>query len=300
MASLNVQPYLFFEGRCEEALEFYRRTLGAEVLALMRSKDSPDPEMRMPGKDDKIIHAMFRVGETTMMASDGRAEGSPTFQGFSLSITTPNAAENQKLFAALGDGGQVQMPLMATFFSPSFGMVADRFGVSWMLFVQPEGKAASAKAESLASQLEAKVRDAEATLARLSDADWKKVTTAEKWSVAVTAHHYARSLEAVSGLISGVASGQPMEPFSMAGLDAMNAQHARDFANCTKQETVELLRRGAAVATRTLRGLSDEQLARKGHVIIEAPPMSSEELAIAALIRHADEHFGSIRQTVGH
>ena len=142
MASITVQPYLFFEGRCEEALEFYRRTLGAEVLALMRSKDSPDPEMCIPGAEDKIIHAMVRIGDTTMLASDGRCQGPPQFQGFALSITTPGEAENQRLFAALGDGGQVLMPLMKTFFSPSFGMLADRFGVSWMLYVAPEGKKA--------------------------------------------------------------------------------------------------------------------------------------------------------------
>src|SRR5262249_38315585 len=116
MASLSIQPYLFFEGRCEEALDFYRRALGAEVLALMRSKDSPDPAMIIPGGEDKIMHAMFRVGETTILASDGRCQGTATFQGFSLSITTPGVAENQRLFAALGEGGQVLMPLMSTFF----------------------------------------------------------------------------------------------------------------------------------------------------------------------------------------
>jgi PhnB protein len=139
MASIAVQPYLFFEGRCEEALEFYRRTLGAQVVALMRGKDSPDPEMCIPGAEDKIIHAMVQIGETTLLASDGRCQGAPQFQGFALSITTPNEAENQRLFTALGDGGQVLMPLMKTFFSPSFGMLADRFGVSWMLYVAPEG-----------------------------------------------------------------------------------------------------------------------------------------------------------------
>ncbi len=139
MASIAVQPYLFFEGRCEEALEFYRRTLGAQVVALMRGKDSPDPEMCIPGAEDKIIHAMVRIGDTTLLVSDGRCQGPPQFQGFALSITTPNEAENQRLFTALGDGGQVLMPLMKTFFSPSFGMLADRFGVSWMLYVAPEG-----------------------------------------------------------------------------------------------------------------------------------------------------------------
>jgi PhnB protein len=134
---MQVQPYLFFEGRCEEALEFYRRALGAEVTALMRSKDSPDPAMAIPGAEDKVIHAMFRIGETTLLASDGRCQGPSSFQGFALSLTVPSETEAERLFAALGEGGQVLMPLMKTFFSPSFGMVADRFGVSWMIYVAP-------------------------------------------------------------------------------------------------------------------------------------------------------------------
>ena len=134
-AAMQVQPYLFFEGRCEEALEFYRRALGAEVTALMRSKDSPDPSMAIPGAEDKVIHAMFRIGEATLLASDGRCQGPPSFQGFALSLTVPSETEAEQLFAALVDGGQVRMPLTKTFFSPSFGMVADRFGVSWMIYV---------------------------------------------------------------------------------------------------------------------------------------------------------------------
>ena len=138
---MKVEPYLCLDGRCEEALEFYRRALGAEVTALMRSKDSPDPKMAIPGAEDKVIHAMFRIGETTLLASDGRCQGPPSFQGFALSLTVPSETEAERLFAALGEGGQVLMPLMKTFFSPSFGMLADRFGVSWMLYVAPEGKA---------------------------------------------------------------------------------------------------------------------------------------------------------------
>ncbi len=134
-SAIQVQPYLFFEGRCEEALEFYRRALGAEVMALMRSKDSPDPAMTIPGGEDEVIHAMFRIGETTLLASDGRCQGSPSFQGFALSLTAPGETEAERQFAALGEGGQVLMPLMKTFFSPSFGMIADRFGVSWMIYV---------------------------------------------------------------------------------------------------------------------------------------------------------------------
>jgi PhnB protein len=134
---MQVQPYLFFDGRCEEAIEFYRKTLGAEVTMLMRFKDNPEP---MPGKappGDKVMHSSFRIGDTTVMASDGNCMGKPSFQGFSLSITARDDAEAKRLFAALSDGGQVQMPLAKTFFSPAFGMVADRFGVSWMVIVTP-------------------------------------------------------------------------------------------------------------------------------------------------------------------
>jgi len=132
-----IQPYLFFEGRCQEALEFYRRALGAEVTALMPYKDSPDPAMVQPGAEDKVMHASFRIGETTVLASDGRCGGHPTFQGFALSLTVANEAEAERLFKALVDGGQMTMPLTTTFFSPRFGMTADRFGVSWMVYVVP-------------------------------------------------------------------------------------------------------------------------------------------------------------------
>jgi PhnB protein len=134
---MQVQPYLFFEGRCEEAVEFYRRALGAEVEMLMRFKVSPDPTMVPPNAGDNVMHMSFRIGETTVLASDGRCQGRPSFQGFSLSLTVPHDAEAERLFAALADGGQVQMPLTKTFFSPRFGMVADRFGVSWMIYVAP-------------------------------------------------------------------------------------------------------------------------------------------------------------------
>ena len=135
---MQVQPYLFFDGRCEEAVEFYKKTLGAKVEMLMRFKDSPEPAqpgMVPPGAENKVMHSSFRIGDTMVMASDGRCMGKPSFQGFSLSLTVPNEAEAERLFAALGDGGQVQMPLAKTFFSPRFGMVADRFGVSWMVIV---------------------------------------------------------------------------------------------------------------------------------------------------------------------
>ena len=135
---MQAQPYLFFDGRCEQALEFYRSALGAEVTSLHRFKDSPEPHapgMIPSGAENKVMHASFRVGSTTVLASDGRCTGHPSFQGFSLSITVPNDAEAERLFAALGQGGQVQMPLSKTFFSSRFGMVADRFGVSWMVYV---------------------------------------------------------------------------------------------------------------------------------------------------------------------
>jgi PhnB protein len=133
-----LQPYLFFDGRCDEALEFYRKAIGVEVTALMRFKDSPEPSMACPGvSPDKVMHASFRFGDTTVMASDGRCTGKPSFQGFSLSLSVPTEAEADKLFAALASGGQVQAPLTKTFFSKKFGMVADRFGVGWMVIVMP-------------------------------------------------------------------------------------------------------------------------------------------------------------------
>jgi len=133
-----VQPYLLFDGRCEEAIEFYRSQLGAVVTMLMRFSESPEPHqpgMVAPGSDNKVMHASFSIGETTVMASDGRCLGHPDFKGFSLSLTVKDEAEAERLFSALGEGGQVQMPLARTFFSPRFGMVADRFGVSWMVIV---------------------------------------------------------------------------------------------------------------------------------------------------------------------
>lgn len=136
---MKVQAYLFFEGRCEEAIEFYRRALSAEVEMLMRFDESPEPPgCQMPADAGaKVMHASFRVGETTVMASDGRCSGQPGFQGFSLSLTAADEEEADRLFSALADGGTVQMPLGKTFFSPRFGMVADRFGVSWMIYVEP-------------------------------------------------------------------------------------------------------------------------------------------------------------------
>jgi PhnB protein len=136
---MQVEPYLFFDGRCEEAIEFYRRALGAEVTMLMRWKDCPEQpknkDMIPPGSENKVMHARLKIGQAAVMASDGRCTGKPSFQGFALSISAANAAEADRAFNALGDGGQIQMPMGKTFFSPRFGMVADRFGVSWMVLV---------------------------------------------------------------------------------------------------------------------------------------------------------------------
>lgn len=137
---MQVQPYLFFEGRCEEAIEFYKQALGAEVKDFMRVKDSPEPTQCGGGEQggaEKVLHASFLIGETEVMASDGMCSGKPSFQGISLALSPRDAAEADRMFAALSEGGQVQMPLGPTFFSPRFGMVADRFGVSWMIVVAP-------------------------------------------------------------------------------------------------------------------------------------------------------------------
>jgi PhnB protein len=133
-----IEPYLFFNGRCEEAVEFYRKALGAEVQMMMRFKESPElpkPGMVPPGFDNKIMHASFRVGGTTVMASDGCSADKANFEGFSLALSVANEAEADRVFAALADGGQVRMPLAKTFWSPRFGMVADRFGIGWMVSV---------------------------------------------------------------------------------------------------------------------------------------------------------------------
>jgi len=132
---MQIQPYLFFEGRCEEAAEFYQNALGAQVTALMRFKESPDPDMITPGTENKIMHMTLLIDGTTIMASDGRCQGKPGFEGFALSITPKTDDEAERRFNALADGGQVQMPLAKTFFATSFGMVSDRFGVPWMVVV---------------------------------------------------------------------------------------------------------------------------------------------------------------------
>ncbi len=133
-----VQPYLFMDGRCDEAIEFYRKTLGAEAMMLMRFKDNPEPPPTgiAPGTENNVMHSQLRIGDTIVMLSDGHCGGKPVFQGFSLSLSVPNDQEAERLYTALGQGGQVQMPLTKTFFSSRFGMVADRFGVSWIIMVR--------------------------------------------------------------------------------------------------------------------------------------------------------------------
>ena len=138
-----IQPYLFFNGRCEQALEFYRKALGAEVLFMMRYNESPElpqPGMVPPGFENKIMHTSFRIGQTTIMASDGCSEGKPNFDGFTLALSVPDEAEADRVFAALANGGQVRMPLAKTFWSPRFGMVTDRFGLGWMVSVPGAGQ----------------------------------------------------------------------------------------------------------------------------------------------------------------
>ena len=133
---MNVQAYLTFGGRCEEALEFYKKSLGAEVTALMRWKESPDADMKPPpGFEHKIMNAAFRIGDTELMADDGMAEKSAEFKGMSLAIGVAGDAEAKRVFTALGEGGKVTMPLMKTFWTSSFGMLTDKFGVPWMVNV---------------------------------------------------------------------------------------------------------------------------------------------------------------------
>jgi len=136
---MNVQPYLFFDGKCEEALEFYKSAIGAKVDMMMRFSEAPEkpPEGAMPaGSEKKIMHAAFKVGDTQIMASDGHCAGKPSFQGFGLTLNAANDAEADKLFNAVGKGGQVQQPLTKTFFASRFGMVTDRFGVMWMVIAE--------------------------------------------------------------------------------------------------------------------------------------------------------------------
>jgi PhnB protein len=136
----TVQPYLNFDGRCEEALEFYKSAIGAKVELMMRCKEAPlEPGQKLsPGSEDKILHVAFIVGDSLLMASDGYVKNAPVFKGFSLSITARDAAHAKSMFDALSAGGKVTLPLQATFYSPCFGMLEDKFGVAWMVIVQPK------------------------------------------------------------------------------------------------------------------------------------------------------------------
>lgn len=136
----TIEPYLFFNGRCEEAIEFYRKALGAEVETMMRYKESPEPPppgMVPPGFENKIMHCSFKIGETRVMASDGSSADKPSFEGFYLGLHVSNEAEASRAFNALADGGKIKMPLTKTFWSPLFGMLEDRFGIGWMINLAP-------------------------------------------------------------------------------------------------------------------------------------------------------------------
>ena len=130
---MHVQAYLFFDGRCDEAIDFYKKSVGATVDMLMRFKEAPDQGMVSPETKEKVMHCAFHVGDTQILASDGHCAGKPIFQGSALAITVSSDAEAERIFGALGDGGQVQMPMSETFFASRFGMVADKFGVGWMV-----------------------------------------------------------------------------------------------------------------------------------------------------------------------
>jgi PhnB protein len=135
---METQPYLFFEGRCEEAAAYYHDALGAEISMLMRYKESPEPPppgIVPPGSENKIMHCTLRIGDTTIMASDGLCSGQPSFKGFSLSLNLADETLAERYFDALADGGNVDMPMEKTFWAPRFGMVSDRFGVQWMINV---------------------------------------------------------------------------------------------------------------------------------------------------------------------
>ena len=156
-----------------------------------------------------------------------------------------------------------------------------------------------AKGEAFATKFEAKVQEATALLEKLSDADWNKTTATEKWTVSVAAHHIARSYEPITHIIKTIAAGQALPHFTPQMLDEMNAQHAKEFAGCTKSETIALLKQGAAAAAAVVRDLSDAELAKSGTVFTGMPPMSAEEMVKRALLDHIDEHFGSIRTAIG-
>jgi PhnB protein len=134
---MQIQPYLSFEGRADEAIEFYKKAIGAKVDMLMRFKEAPDQSMVTPESKDKVMHAALHAGDTQLLMSDGRCTGSANFNGIALALSVGTEADAERIFNALADGGKVNMPLAKTFFSPKFGMVADKFGVGWMVMVSP-------------------------------------------------------------------------------------------------------------------------------------------------------------------
>ncbi len=133
---MQIDPYLFFDGRCDEAIDFYGKAVGAKAEMLMRYKDAPDQSMVTKGSENKVMHASLNIGGVRVLASDGHNKGNPKFEGFSLAITADGEPEAERMFNALSDGGEVTMPLGKTFFSPKFGMLKDKFGVQWMVLVQ--------------------------------------------------------------------------------------------------------------------------------------------------------------------
>lgn len=135
---MTVQPYLNFDGRCAEAIEFYRRATGAEVLNLLKYKDGPDQRMVVPANAEKVMHSAIRIGDTVLLASDGHCQGKSEFHGIVLSIIVDTDADAERLFAALGEGGKITQPMMTTFFASRFGMLEDRFGVGWMVLTTPK------------------------------------------------------------------------------------------------------------------------------------------------------------------
>ena len=155
-----------------------------------------------------------------------------------------------------------------------------------------------ARGEALAKKFEAKVNEATGVLEKISDADWKKVTTAEKWPVGVVAHHVAMGHEGIGRLVKMVASGKSAENFTMDMIHDMNAKHAKEFANVTKAETVALHKKNAASAAAVVRGLNDADLDKSGSPLTGAPPMTAEQVINNILIHHIDDHLGSIRATV--
>jgi len=130
---MQVQPYLDFGGRFDEAMAFYGKALGAKVTFVMRYKDAPPEQPLDEAWKEKVMHANIQIGDNQIMASDGRQGQTPAFSGFSLSVGAVSEAEGARIFKDLSEGGQVIMPYQKTFWAAGFGMLVDRFGMSWMV-----------------------------------------------------------------------------------------------------------------------------------------------------------------------